>query len=96
VPEKLTGTLTLNIKKFIHNIIPYIIVCKLYSVAILRHLQQPLLIENYIHFVAVTADFKTVSVRGQVGEKKRRSLGSDLTAKKYIERVKVQVRSVCK
>jgi hypothetical protein len=65
MPEKLTSTLTLNIKKFIYNIIPYIIVCKLYFIAILRHL-QPLLIENYIHFVAIIADFKTVSFYSEI------------------------------
>ena len=53
--EKIIGTLTLSILKSIHTLISLIICYKLYSVATPGHL-KPLLLENYIHIVAIIAN----------------------------------------
>jgi len=54
------GTLTLNILKSVHTLIPPIIFYKLSSVATPRH-PEPLPLENHVHIVAFTPNLQRVS-----------------------------------
>jgi hypothetical protein len=60
MPGKIIDTLNLNILKSIYTIISLIMFCKLYFIAIPKYF-KPLLLENYIRFVALMLDSIRVS-----------------------------------
>jgi hypothetical protein len=60
VPEKIIGTLTLSILKYIHTLISPIFSYKLYSVATPGY-PKLLSLENHVRIIALTPDLQRVS-----------------------------------
>ena len=65
MPEKMTGTLTSSILKSVHTSISPIFLDKLCSVATCEY-SEPLLLENYIHIVALVPDLWRVSFHSAI------------------------------